>query len=575
MNDGTFIRLDRLTKFQSDNLSGNDLMEVIVKYNGDIQRVGTELGTVVELLSVNYAIITISLNRLPSLYDYREVEYIELPKNLTYILRYSLESGCITPVQSRTGLGLSGKGVAVGIIDSGIDYSHPDFINSDGSSRILYIWDQTITGSPPEGFRSGTEYTNSQINEALSQTQHTLIVPSVDTIGHGTAVAGIAVGNGSTSNGLERGVAPEASIIVVKIGNTGNESFARSTEIMRAVKYLSDKAITLNMPLVINISYGTNNGSHDGNSLFERYIDSMCEKWKTVIAVATGNEGITSHHFYAKLTQGETANAEFVLTGNARSVYITIWKNFADTIYFELISPGGDSTGIIRPVQSVTRITLDGVSVSVLYGQPNHYRAEQEVYFLLQTQNQVISPGIWTISARGTRITDGGFNVWLPTGEEVSRETSFLNPSLNTTLTLPSTARNIIAVGGYNAYINISADFSGRGPLRAVDIIRPDLVAPAVDIYTTRTGGGYDTYTGTSMAVPFVTGSAALMMEWGIIRGNDPFLYGQRVTAFLRRGAARDFPIIYPNNIWGYGTLSLCNTMNELIEYSSGGGAFS
>lgn len=575
MNGGTFIRLDRLTRFQSDNLSKNDLIEVIVKYNGDIQRVGTELGAVVELLSVNYAIITISLSRLPELYDYREVEYIELPKNLTYILRYSLDNACITPVQSRTGLGLSGKGVAVGIIDSGIDYTHRDFINTDGTSRILYIWDQTIPGFPPAGFRSGTEYTNAQINDALTHTQHTVYVPSVDTIGHGTAVAGIAAGNGNSSNGTERGVAPEASLIVVKLGNAENETFTRSTDIMRAIKYISDKAEVLNMPLVINISYGTNNGSHDGNSLFERYIDSMCEKWKTVIAVATGNEGITAHHFHAKLSQGETVNAEFVLAGNVRMVYITLWKNFVDTINFELISPGGGSTGIIRPVQSVTRITLDGVSVSVLYGQPNHYRVDQEVYILMQTQSQVISPGVWRLAATGTRIIDGRFDIWLPTGEEVSRETSFLNPTLDTTLTLPSTAMNIISVGGYNANINISADFSGRGPLRATDILNPDLVAPAVEIYTTKTGGGYETYSGTSMAVPFITGSAALMMEWGIIQGNDPFLYGQRVKAFLRRGADRDFPIVYPNNIWGYGTLSLCNTMNDLIEYSRGGGAFS
>ncbi len=575
MNGGTFIRLDRLTKFQSEDLSQNDMIEVIVKYNGDIQRVGVEQDAIVEILSVNYAIITIILNRLPFLYDYMEVEYIELPRNLTYILRFSLDSACIPPVQSQTGLGLTGNGVVIGIIDSGIDYSHPDFINNDGSSRILYIWDQTIPGLPPEGFRSGTEYTNSQINEALTHTQPMLFVPSVDTIGHGTAVAGVAAGNGRSSNGIERGAAPEASIIAVKLGSTDNANFARSTEIMRAVKYISDKAVALNMPLAINISYGTNNGSHDGNSLFERYLDSICEKWKTVIAVATGNEGITAHHFNARLSQGETINTEFVLAGNVRNVYITLWKNFVDTINFELISPGGGSTGIIRPIQSVTRITLDGIRVSVLYGQPNHFRVEQEVYFLLQTQNQVISPGIWTLVAMGTRIIDGRYNMWLPTGEEVARETAFLNPSLDTTLTLPSTAQNIIAVGGYNANINISADFSGRGPLRATNVIRPDLVAPAVDIYTTRTSGGYDSYTGTSLAVPFVTGSVALMMEWGIVRGNDSFLFGQRVKAFLRRGANRDFPISYPNNIWGYGTLSLCSTMNELIEYSRGGGAFS
>lgn len=575
MNGRTFIRLDRLTRFQSDNLAQNDLIEVIVKYNGDILAVGAEQDAEVEILSVNYAIITILLNKLPLLYGYSEIEYIELPKNLTYILRYSLDSACVTSVQSETGLGLTGRGVIIGIIDSGIDYTHPDFINEDGSSRILSIWDQTISGRPPEGFRSGTEYTNDQINEALAQTQPFLFVPSVDSIGHGTAVAGVAAGNGRSSQGLERGVAPQASLIVVKLGNTDNEALARSTEIMRAVKYISDKAQMLNMPLVINISYGTNNGSHDGNSLFERYLQSVSEKWKTVITVATGNEGITAHHFSTRLEQGKTISTEIVIGGVARSVYITLWKNFVDSINFELISPGGGSTGIIRPVQSVTRITLGGVAVSVLYGQPNHYIVDQEVYFFLQSKSQVITPGIWTLKAIAVRIVDGRFNMWLPTGEEVSRETFFLNPNLETTLTLPSTARNIIAVGGYDANINISADFSGRGPKRATDVIKPDLVAPAVGIYTTRAGGGYDSFSGTSLAVPFVAGSAALMMEWGIVMENDLFLYGQRVKAFLRSGANRYFPISYPNNIWGYGTLSLCNTMNELIEFASAGGAFS
>ena len=574
-NIAPFVRLDRLTGFRSDNMSGSDAIEVIVKYNGDIRRVGDLVDGVTEILSVNYAIMTLNLARLPELYGYDEVEFIELPKYLTYVLRYGLSSTCVSPVQNMSGFGLRGEGVIIGIIDSGIDYTHPDFINADGSSRILYIWDQTLTSTPPEGFANGTEYDNDMINLALSGEAPPSTVPSTDIIGHGTAVAGIAAGNGNASGGLERGVAPEASIIVVKLGYAGSESLTRSTEIMRAVKYISDKAEGLRMPLAINISYGTNNGSHDGNSLFERYLDSMAEKWKTIIAVATGNEGITAHHFSAILARGETVSAEFVLAGAVRTVYITLWKDFVDTVNFELISPGGGSTGVIRPLQSVTRITLDGVSVSVIYGQPNHYRVDQEVYILLQTQNSVISSGVWRLEATGVNIVDGRIDIWLPTGEEVSRDTSFLKPSLNTTLTLPSTADSIIAVGGYNAIINIAADFSGRGPLRAVNIARPDLTAPAVDIYTTRSGGGYDVYTGTSMAVPFVTGSAALMMQWGIVQGNDPFLYGQRVKAFLRRGASRNFPLEYPNNIWGYGSLSLCDTMIELINYNRTGGAFS
>jgi minor extracellular serine protease Vpr len=573
--DRLFIRLDRITRFQSDDMAESDLIEVIVKYNGDIRRVASETGAVAEILNSNYAIFTIPLGNLPALYGYSEVEFIELPKNVTYILRQSLNSACITPVQSRAGLGLTGRGVIVGIIDSGIDYTHPDFRNADGSSRILYIWDQSADGSPPEGFRSGTEYDNSQINDALMNAQPFSVVPSIDRAGHGTAVAGIIAGNGNASGGSEKGVAPEASIIAVKLGNAGNEAFARSTEIMRAIKYISDKALQLNMPVAINLSYGTNNGSHDGDSLFERYIDSMCEQWKTVIAVATGNEGNTGHHFHTKLTQGSTEVAEFAIAGNPRSMYLTLWKNFVDTVSLELIAPSGRSSGVIRPLQSVTRVTMDNINISVLYGQPNHYTVNQEVYFSFRSLEQVIPPGVWNLRIMGERIVDGNIDIWMPTGEDVSESTAFLRPEVRTTLTLPSTSKNVITVGGYNAEIYTAADFSGRGPARGDAFIKPDIVAPAVGIYTTRTGGGYDVFSGTSMAVPFVTGSAALMMEWGIVQENDLFMYGQRVKAFLRRGAERTFTLDYPNGLWGYGILHLCSTVSEMIEYTRGGGAFS
>ena len=569
------VNLERLTRFESTQLTENGLLEVIVKYNGDLRDVGTQLGADIELLSPDYAIITIGINRLPELYTFPQIEYIELPKTLTFMLRDSLESACIPPVQRLGEFGLTGSGVIVGIIDSGIDYTHPDFRNVDGTSRILFLWDQTAAGPPPQGFRNGTEYTQARINEALLNPDPMTSVPFTDTAGHGTAVAGIAAGNGASSSGTEKGVAPNAGLIVVKLGHTGNESFARTTEIMRAVKYLSDKAILLNMPLSINLSYGTNNGSHTGDSLFERYLNSMCERWKTVMSVATGNEGAASHHYHAKLAKKETSTIEFSVSGNPRRLYMTLWKNFADTITFELIAPNGRSTGAIQPLQSITRATLGGTNVSIIYAQPNHYTIMQEVYFFFSTQGAGVAPGVWKLIARGEQIVDGEFNIWLPTVEDVTQNTSFLRADVNLTLTLPSTVQNVISVGGYNSMLGIATVFSGRGPANGSPFIKPDLVAPSVSILTTKAGGGYDSYTGTSMAAPFVTGAAALMMEWGIVRGNDPFLYGQRVKAFLRRGANRGFSAQIPNNQWGYGALSLCDAMNELVEYTRTGGAFS
>lgn len=549
-----------------------ELQELIVKYTGDITRVAQELNATVEILDQNYAIITLPVMEVPTLYGLPEIIYVERPKNLLFFLADSLRQSCITFVQSEFGFHLHGSGVLVGIIDSGIDYSHPDFRNPDGTTRIAYLWDQFLTGTPPEGFAHGAEFTMDQINAALASPNPLSVVPSQDTQGHGTAVSGIAAGNGRASNGLQVGVAPEATLIVVKLGNLGTQNFARTTEVMRAFKYIVTRAEELNMPVSINLSYGTNDGGHDGNSLFETYIDDITERWRTVASVATGNEGASGHHFSAVIKERESVRAEFVVSGSPQQVYLTLWKNFTDTFSYELISPGGKSTGVLSNLQTTTSATLDNVDITIFYGQPTHYTVAQEIYFLLQGQRGPIPAGFWTLVVTGTQVVDGSFNIWLPTIDVVANETTFLSPDVNITLTLPSTSSNVISVGGYNAVINVGADFSGRGFTRGNVYAKPDLVAPAVDITTARAGGGYDNFTGTSMAAPFVTGSAALMMEWGIVQGNDPFLYGQRVKAFLQRGATRDFLITYPSQLWGWGTLCLNRTMNELVQFQRRGG---
>lgn len=548
-------------------------IEVVIKYNGDANKLAEQFNAVVEVLSDNYAIVSLNVDLLPLLYDNEQVEYVELPKILTFLSRATLIHTCVTSVQSESGFDLRGKGVIVGIIDSGIDFTHPDFINDDNTSRILYLWDQSTTGNPPEGFRSGTEFSNSQLNEAINSSSPFDIVNSSDFVGHGTAVAGVAASNGRTDPSRVMGIAPESSLIVVKLGRTDVQGFARSTEIMRAVKYIIDKARTLNMPVAINISYGTNNGSHSGDTLFEEYINSVSNQWKTVICVATGNEGVAAHHFFYNIKNNETINVQLVTSGGINRIFMSLWKDFADSLIVELVAPSGQSSGPVRPSQSFTRFTTGGIDVSIILGQPTHYNQFQEMFFYAESDIQ-LPTGIWRLIITGENVVNGDINIWLPTLEEVTSVTSFSNPSTDITLTIPSTALKVISVGGYNSHINASADFSGRGFTRANIYTKPDLVAPAVNIVTTKAGGGYGNFTGTSFAAPYITGAAAIMMEWGIVRGNDRFLYGQRVKSFLHRGANRKASIVYPNNIWGYGSLSLCDTMNLLIEFNRGGISF-
>lgn len=518
-------------------------MEYIIKYNGNLESIKYQT----EILSAGYAIIDIEPSQIEYLKEFKEIEYLEPMKKLFLSTKLGLSSSCISPVQSQAGYNLTGSGVIIGIIDSGIDTSHSEFMNSDGTTRILSVWDMSADGIPPDGFYKGTEYTNININANTSICK--------DIIGHGTAVAGIAAGNS--------GAAPESSIIAVKLKN----SETHTTDIMRGLKYIIDKAINYNMPCVINLSYGTNNGSHRGQSLFETYIDDISRLWKTVIVCASGNEGYGGHHFKGTIIENNPLNINFNVSANKNTIYLSLWKNFSDIVNFELVHPSGISTGRITPLIRDINLSLNGVKISVSYGEPNHYSAAQEVYIDLEAPSNLLN-GIWKLICYGEKIVDGRFDVWLPTIDEVSERTSFLESTPDMTMTLPATAVTPISVGGYRPETDTICTFSGRGgSLYEVGLPQLDLAAPAENIYTAKSGGGFDTYTGTSMAAPFVSGAAALILEWGIVKGNDPFLYGQRVKAFLCKNAVRNLYSTYPNPLWGYGKLSLCDTIDDLELY--------
>ncbi|MDD4690178.1 MAG: S8 family serine peptidase [Eubacteriales bacterium] len=549
---------------------GNEPIEVIVKYTGDISGVSRDLNAEVEILYQGYAIITLDESDISKLYSYQQIISIELPKNLYITAQRNLITTCIRTVQSDRNLGLDGSGVVVAIIDSGIDYTHLDFRNPDGTSRILYIWDQTEVGTPPAGFSAGAEYTQQQINNALRSENPLQIVPSTDTSGHGTAVAGIAAGNGWQSNGENIGVAPKADLIVVKVGSRGFTSFARNTELMRGVKYVIKKARQLNKPLAINMSFGMNNGSHLGDSLFETYLSDMSTEWKNCIIIPTGNEGAAGHHYSDTLKTNTVKEVEFVTIEGLNTFYISMWKNLVDRLSVELIFPNGSSSGVIGIESQIKNVTVGNVRLTVIYGQPTHYSVNQEIFFNIKAITGTVFGGLWKLRIISNIIVEGNIEMWLPTIEEVTDGTQFSNPSIYNTMTIPSTALSVIKVAGYNDQIGNIADFSGVGNSNKA-LPNPDIAAPAVGIVTVKSGGGYDSFTGTSMAAPFVTGAAALIMQWGIVNRHDPFLYGERVKAFLWLGANRRVTLLYPNPTFGYGTLCLDSTIAFLERYEWGG----
>jgi len=365
------------------------------------------------------------------------------------------------------------------------------------------------------------------------------------------------------------GVATEASLIVVKVGMKGFMAFARTTELMRAVKYVVDTARTLNHPVVINMSFGMNNGSHRGDTLFETYLTDISNEWKTSIVIPTGNEGAAGHHYRGQIASNQIKEIDFFTAPGIEEFYISFWKNFADSFSVEVIFPNGESSGVISISNQVKNVRVDNLMLTVIYGQPSHYSINQEIFFQVRATTETVKTGTWKLRIISGRVVDGNFRMWLPTLELVTDKTYFSNPTSEDTLTIPSTAYKMVTVAGYNDRVGNIAEFSGKGNANMA-LPNPDLAAPAVGIISTSPGGGYDSFTGTSMAAPFVTGSVALMMQWGIVNNNDPFLYGERVRAFLRLGANRQANVTYPNPTFGYGTLCLSSTMGFLERYRWG-----
>lgn len=542
-----------------------DLWELIVRYTGSLERIRQQLQISAVELTNEYAILTVPQYLIGRLAQYPEIVFIEQPKRLSFEVNQGRVASCINPVQIGI-LDLFGEGVYVAIIDSGIDYSHPDFINDDGTTRIAALWDQTIRGNPPNGYDIGTLYTREEINRALRtpMPQRLEIVPSTDLSGHGTHVAGIAAGNGRASSGLYRGVASKCELIIVKLGISVGSSFPSTTQLMQGIDFALRFAQNAGKPIAVNVSFGNNYGSHTGRSLIETFLNDIANVWKNNIIVGTGNEGASGNHAAGIMQMQRTEVVEFSVSQFEFSLNVQIWKNYYDHFDISIISPGGTRVGPIPSILGTQKFVMQQTQILLYYGVPTPYNPQQEIFIEMIPTGTYINSGVWRIELVPRRIVNGNYDIWLPSGAVKSPATRFLSPSEFTTLTIPSTAFRAITVGAYDSATDSYAPFSGRGYTRNMEI-KPDLVAPGVGIVSTAPGGGYTTQSGTSMATPFVTGSAALLMEWGIVRNNDPYLYGEKLKAYLINGA-RQLRVEneYPNRTLGYGALCLENTFSMI-----------
>lgn len=482
----------------------------------------------------------------------------------------------ITQVQ-RQPLSLTGKGVVICIIDTGIDYTNAAFRDSEGNSRILAIWDQTIqNGKAPEGFYYGTEYTREDINRALQSEDPYSIVPSRDDNGHGSAMAGIAAGS-RLGNGVNYlGAAPDADIVVVKLKQSkkllrdfymippGVPAY-EETDIMLGVRYGDLFAKLFERPVVFCLGLGTSYGDHAGNSPLPNYLNAIATKRSRAVVVCGGNEGNAGHHFQGNLNTparagGEaTVPVEIRVGENAEGFIMELWGNVPDVFTISVRSPGGETIPPIRLgirdsitysfIYERTRITIAGTLVEPASGE--------EVVLL---RVYLPTPGIWTFEVEAVGSAHNGtFHMWLPITQFMNTSVYFLEASPYITLTEPAMARDVISVSTYDAANNSFFIDSGRGFTRTGGI-NPDFAAPGVNVSTIR---GRDT--GSSLAAAITAGAVAQFMQWAVVEGNSRTVASREIKNYFIRGASRSAELVYPNREWGYGRLNVVGTFDALI----------
>ena len=521
----------------------NGTWEVIVKYSGSLERLQT-LGMKVEELIAGYGIVTLPEQDFELLSAAPEIEYVEKPKSFLYSQISPVQEPCIATVLATPPF-YTGKGVLMAILDSGVDVRRREFRNADGTSRIKAYLE--LFG------RERREYTQDQLNSALSGNGE---LPSVAGTSHGTAVAGVAAGfasaNGNSGNRTYRGVARGCDLLVVNLGADTTEE-AQTTNIMRGVTYALTKARQWNQPLVINLSFGNAYGNHRGESLLERFLDNASEQGRTTICVGMGNKGEAYHHF-ASQSEGEYL-AEVSVLPYLRSLTLQIWQKFRGSREIRITSPEGQNVVLSQQTREESyQIRMGQTLLLIYFGLPSPYSTSQEIYIEFLPQTDFLTEGIWKI--QGT----GECNMYLTGRENPETGFSFLSPDSRGTLTIPSTASRVISVGAYDSDTQVYSSFSGRG---FPGTGKPDIVAPGENILAPWGESGYRGFTGTSFATPIVSGCAAIMMERGIVQGENPYLYGEKMKAYFRAGAERlRGERTEPNERTGWGKICLSNSMD-------------
>ncbi|MDM0472027.1 S8 family peptidase [Clostridium perfringens] len=559
----------------------------VVAYDGDIQKEIDDIKDAsIFFIDDNFAILSIKLqNYMETIRSIKSIIYIEL--NGIYTLGESPVEDSKAPIfHINPSLNLRGSGVVVAIVDTGIDYLNNEFMREDETTRILRIWDQTIdSGKTPDGFISGSEYTEEDINKAIQaqkQGQNPYdIVPSKDDYGHGTKMAGIVGARGMNREIV--GVAPDCEFIIIKLQEAdkeyvdfyyakGDKAKYRNTDTIMALKYLYELSFTLNKPMIIYLPLGSNLGDHAGASILERYVDTKISGRNSLFVVtSTGNQGNTDTHTSGRIkSNGDSQIIELNCGKEQQGLVLQIYAQRPSKIKLGILSPSGEIFENTNPRKTkhiliddspTWKFIYEGTRVQVTYDSPDEFTGDEK--FVIKMDG--VTEGVWRFILTGNNIVDGKYYAWILQRELLAEDTRFLNPSPYTTLTIPGTAKTIINTSYYNQNNGAIVSESGRG-YNTKDYIQPIITAGGINAMTTKPGGGTITMSGASVAGAILAGCCALILQWAVVDGNDPQMYATKLQAYIIRGARKREGDTYPNRQWGYGILDMQEIFKSLMN---------
>lgn len=497
--------------------------------------------------------------------------YQAIPKCLGLLrAEDAVEQTEVNRLRRQPGVDLYGNGVLVGLVDTGIDVYHPAFIREDGSSSILSVWDQTQKmPENQDGLQTevsyGRVYSKEQIDASVRLGRGKGEIGSLDSIGHGTFLAGVIAGRICEQDNFS-GIAPDASLTVVRLRQAKKNlrsyyqinpevTCYSESDVLLGIRYVLSVAEKMKMPIVVCLGIGTSQGGHDGLLPLGVYMNLFGEYKGIGMVACAGNESGRRHHYHGELQRSvRTEEVELNVGEREQGFYMEFWGKVPAKFTIGVIAPTGEGYEQVRSIGSETvrlPFIFEGSNVIVSFWPTEAATGEQLISFRFQTP----LPGIWRIQVTLERESVGTYDIWLPMENFISEDTFFLQSDPEITITDPGNAVRVLTVGTYDSSNGSIYQYSSRGYTRD-GRIAPDITAPGVNLLGPVRNGQYGTMTGSSVAAACAAGVAVLLFEWGIIRGNDRDMNTNEMSKLMIRGAQRSLLMGYPNRIWGYGVLS-------------------